>query len=48
MQVTGREELLSNNPVVKRLYDVRRPMTDPMNVLQVCAIHDGDRDGFRP
>jgi hypothetical protein len=34
-QVTGRDELLSNNPVVKRLYDVRRPMTDPLNILQV-------------
>jgi len=34
-QVTGRTELTSNNPVIKRLYDLRRPMTDPLNVLQV-------------
>jgi len=33
-QVTGRSELTSNNPVIKRLYDLRRPMTDPLNVLQ--------------
>lgn len=38
--VTGRTELLSNNPVVKRLYDVRRPMTDPMNILQVKVLKE--------
>jgi len=38
--VTGRDELLSNNPVVKRLYDVRRPMTDPLNILQVKVLKE--------
>lgn len=38
--VTSREELLSNNPVVKRLYDVRRPMTDPLNILQVKVLKE--------
>jgi len=38
--VTGREELLSNNPVVKRMYDVRRPMTDPLNILQVKVLRE--------
>jgi phosphoenolpyruvate carboxylase len=38
--VTGRNELLSNNPVVKRLFDVRRPMTDPLNILQVKVLKE--------
>ena len=39
-QVTGREELLANNPVIKRLYDLRRPMTDPLNVLQAKVLKE--------
>lgn len=36
--ITEREELLGNNPVIKRLYDYRRPHTDPLNILQVHAV----------
>eukprot|EP00285_Hemiselmis_virescens_P015091 CAMPEP_0173381640 /NCGR_PEP_ID=MMETSP1356-20130122/4035_1 /TAXON_ID=77927 ORGANISM="Hemiselmis virescens, Strain PCC157" /NCGR_SAMPLE_ID=MMETSP1356 /ASSEMBLY_ACC=CAM_ASM_000847 /LENGTH=993 /DNA_ID=CAMNT_0014335553 /DNA_START=55 /DNA_END=3036 /DNA_ORIENTATION=- len=38
--VTGRNELLGNNPVIKRLYDYRRPMTDPLNILQVRLLSE--------
>lgn len=36
--ITEREELLGNNPVIKRLYDYRRPHTDPLNILQVHTV----------
>jgi len=38
--ITGRDELLGNNPVIKRLYDFRRPMTDPLNILQVRILSE--------
>ncbi|EKX31868.1 hypothetical protein GUITHDRAFT_121941 [Guillardia theta CCMP2712] len=38
--ITGRENLLSNNPIIKRLYDIRRPMTDPLNILQAKVLRD--------
>jgi len=38
--VTGRPELLGNNPVIKRMYDFRRPMVDPLNILQVRLLSE--------
>mmetsp|Transcript_32228 Transcript_32228/g.79090 ORF Transcript_32228/g.79090 Transcript_32228/m.79090 type:complete len:1003 (+) Transcript_32228:38-3046(+) len=36
--VTGRNDFVGNNPVLKRLYDYRRPITDPLNILQVRVL----------
>ena len=33
--VTGHEQLLANNPVLRRSIDVRNPYVDPINLLQV-------------
>jgi len=38
--VTGRDELLSNNQVIKRMYDLRKPMTDPLNILQAKVLKE--------
>eukprot|EP00293_Proteomonas_sulcata_P019285 CAMPEP_0184315636 /NCGR_PEP_ID=MMETSP1049-20130417/84183_1 /TAXON_ID=77928 /ORGANISM="Proteomonas sulcata, Strain CCMP704" /LENGTH=365 /DNA_ID=CAMNT_0026634251 /DNA_START=36 /DNA_END=1133 /DNA_ORIENTATION=- len=39
-QITQRDQLLANNPVIKRMYDLRRPMTDPLNVLQAKVLKE--------
>ena len=33
--VTGHQQLLADNPVLRRSIDVRNPYVDPINLLQV-------------
>jgi len=35
LAVTGHQQLLENNPVLRRSIDVRNPYVDPINLLQV-------------
>ena len=35
LDVTGHEELLESNPVLRRSIDVRNPYVDPINLLQI-------------
>jgi phosphoenolpyruvate carboxylase len=35
IDVTGRQQLLADNPVLRRSIDVRNPYVDPINLLQV-------------
>ena len=35
LHVAGRKELLDDNPVLRRLIDVRNPYVDPINLVQV-------------
>ena len=47
LRVTGHDELLQDNPVLRRSIDVRNPYVDPINVLQVELLHrmrSGDID----
>jgi phosphoenolpyruvate carboxylase len=34
LQVTGHEQLLEGNPVLRRSIDVRNPYVDPINLVQ--------------
>ncbi|HSJ24944.1 MAG TPA: phosphoenolpyruvate carboxylase [Longimicrobiales bacterium] len=38
LQITGQDELLANNPVIRRSIDVRNPYTDVLNLVQVELI----------
>jgi phosphoenolpyruvate carboxylase len=45
--VTGHQELLEDNPVLRRSINVRNPYVDPINLLQVellRRIRSGDAD----
>jgi phosphoenolpyruvate carboxylase len=35
LRVTGHDELLAGNPVLRRSIDVRNPYVDPINLVQV-------------
>ena len=35
LAVTGHDELLDDNPVLRRSIDVRNPYVDPINLVQV-------------
>jgi phosphoenolpyruvate carboxylase len=35
LDVTGHDELLQSNPVIRRSIDVRNPYVDPLNLVQV-------------
>ena len=35
LRVTSREQVLADNPVLKRSIDVRNPYVDPINLVQV-------------
>eukprot|EP00291_Cryptomonas_curvata_P024205 CAMPEP_0172171182 /NCGR_PEP_ID=MMETSP1050-20130122/11746_1 /TAXON_ID=233186 /ORGANISM="Cryptomonas curvata, Strain CCAP979/52" /LENGTH=209 /DNA_ID=CAMNT_0012842577 /DNA_START=579 /DNA_END=1208 /DNA_ORIENTATION=+ len=39
-KITGRESLLGNNPVLKRMFDLRRPIVDTLNLLQARLLKD--------
>jgi len=47
LSVTGHEELLEDNPVLRRSINVRNPYVDPINLLQVellRRLREGDTD----
>jgi phosphoenolpyruvate carboxylase len=48
LEVTGHQELLESNPVLRRSIDVRNPYVDPLNLVQVellrrARLEDDDR-----
>jgi phosphoenolpyruvate carboxylase len=43
-EVTGHEELLESNPVLRRSIDVRNPYVDPINIVQVELLRRARRD----
>mmetsp|Transcript_74815 Transcript_74815/g.200577 ORF Transcript_74815/g.200577 Transcript_74815/m.200577 type:complete len:220 (+) Transcript_74815:1252-1911(+) len=47
-RVTGRTSLLGNNPVLKRMFDLRRPIVDTLNVLQARLLKDMRTSGTNP
>lgn len=48
LQVTGHDELLVGNPVLRRSIDVRNPYVDPINVVQIEVLRRLRTDGPTP
>jgi phosphoenolpyruvate carboxylase len=45
LDVTGRAQLLADNPVLRRSIDVRNPYVDPINLVQIELLRRLRRDG---
>jgi phosphoenolpyruvate carboxylase len=45
LEVTGRRELLEENPVLRRSIDVRNPYVDPINLVQIDLLRRLRQDG---
>lgn len=55
LRITGREELLDQNPVIRKSIALRNPYTDVLNLMQIDlmrryreAAEDGERQQLRP
>jgi phosphoenolpyruvate carboxylase len=48
LAVTGHDQLLAENPVLRRSIDVRNPYVDPINIVQIEVLRRLRADGPTP